>query len=76
MNNKLKEVYKETHYESEEEVFYECVSDDEVIRHKTLTGARESRDMHPNQDWVIRQVILTKRIIESWTYIKVKEWMC
>ena len=65
MNNKLKEVYKENHYESEEEVFYECVSDDEVIRHKTLTGARESRDMHPNQDWVIRQVILTKRIIES-----------
>ena len=65
MNNKLKEVYKETYYEAEEEVFYECVSDDEVIRHKTLTGARESRDMNPNQDWVIRQVILTKRIIES-----------
>tara|TARA_R110002020_G_scaffold246169_2_gene459945 strand:+ start:3585 stop:3782 length:198 start_codon:yes stop_codon:yes gene_type:complete len=64
MNNELQETYKEVQYENEEEVFYECISDDEIVRYKTLTDAREARDMHPNQDWVIRQIILTKRIIE------------
>ena len=64
MNNKLKEVYKETHYESEEEVFYECISDDEIVRYKTLTDAREARSMYPSQDWIIQQIVITKRIIE------------
>ena len=37
MNNELQETYKEVQYENEEEVFYECISDDEIVRYKTLT---------------------------------------
>ncbi len=64
MNNELKETYKEVDYESEEEVFYECISDDEIVRYKTLTDAREARSMYPSQDWIIQQIVITKRIIE------------
>ena len=57
----------ETYYEkeaNEEETFYECYSDGEILRYKTLTSARETKNMFADQQWIIKKITITKEVIE------------